>query len=135
GDRIEVINQNIVIIQKENSDSFEHLDETTIRIGSTPSSYVPVNVYKCFVKIALSVLPDYSLSSFSECIRWVRHNHKPAKFDSRLLKMHMTMLPGKSPFSTLWLMLFKRTGDQNKYPYMTCMIAFSNYMFQFSVPF
>lgn len=135
GDRVEVINKDIVVIQSEGSDSYENLDEQTVRISSSPTPYIPINVYKCFVKIALSVLQESSLRGFSECIRWVRFNHEPAKFDARLLKMYMTMVPGNNPFPHIWLMIFKRTGDKNKYPYMTCRIAFSNYIFQFVIPF
>jgi len=135
GDRVEVINGDIMIIQSAESDSYKHLDEQTVRISSSPTPYVPINVYKCFVKIALSALPEYALRGFSECIHWVRHNHEPAKFDARLLKMYVTMVPGKNPFRHIWLIIFKRTGDKKEYPYMTCMIAFSNYMFQFVIPF
>jgi len=135
GERIEAIDGDIVIIQTENSDIFKPLSEKTVKISSSPTTYVPINVYKCFVKIALSALPEYELENFSECISWVRHNHEPAKFDAKMLKMHMTMVPGKNPFRHIWLQVFKRKGDKTKYPYMTCMIAFSNYMFQFVIPF
>lgn len=135
GDRIEAINGDIVIIQTEESDAYTLLDGQTLRISSSPTPYIPINVYKCFVKIALSAVPEYALKNFSECLRWVRYNNKPAMFNSKILKMHMTMVPGKNPFRHIWLQIFKRTGDKKKYPYMTCVIAFSNYMFQFVIPF
>ncbi|MBO2578401.1 HNH endonuclease [Shewanella algae] len=135
GDRIEAINGDIVIIQTEESDAYKLLDEQTLRISSSPTPYTPINVYKCFVKIALSAVPEYALKNFSECLRWVRYNHKPAKFNPKMLKMHMTMVPGKNPFRHIWLQIFKRVMDKKKYPYMTCVIAFSNYMFQFVIPF
>ncbi len=135
GDRAESINGDIVVIQGEDSDMLESLDENTLKIQSSPTQYVPINVYKCFVKMAISALPEYALKGFSEGIRWVRYNHKPASFDAKTLKMDLTMVPGKNPFPLMWLTIFKRTGDKKKYPYMTCMLAFSNYMFHFVIPF
>lgn len=135
GDRVEVINGDIVIIHAEDSEIVKTLDEKTIIISSSPTPYVPINVYKCFVKIALSTMPAYALQSFSECLRWIRYNNEPAKFDSRVLKMNVTMIPGISPFRKIWLQIYKRTGDKEKYPYMICIISFSNYMFQFVIPF
>lgn len=135
GDRVEAINGDIVVIHAENSEIIKAVGEKTIMISSSPTPYVPVNVYKCFVKIALSAMPAYALQGFSECLRWIRYNNEPAKFDPRILKMNVTMVPGKSPFRKIWLQIYKRTGDKEKYPYMVCVISFSNYMFQFAVPF
>lgn len=135
GDRVEAINGDIIIIQTKESETYKLLDEKTARISSSPTPYVPINVYKCFVKMALSALPEYALKNFSECIRWVSSRYEPANFDSKVLKMYVTIVPGKNPFRHVWLQIFKRTGDRKKYPYMTCVVAFSNYMFQFIIPF
>lgn len=135
GDRVEAINGDIVIIHTEDSEITKALDEKTIMIRSSSTPYVPINVYKCFIKIALSAMPAYALQSFSECLRWIRYNNEPAKFDSRFLKMNITMVPGKSPFRKIWLQIYKRTGGKEKYPYMICVISLSNYMFQFAIPF
>ncbi|WP_318434854.1 HNH endonuclease [Photobacterium leiognathi] len=135
GDRIEAINGDLVIIQREESNTYEQISDNLVKIESTAASYIPVNVYKCLVKIALSVLPDAYLRTFSETIRWVRHDAKPHGLDSRLLNLHVTMFPGKNPFSSIWLQLYKRQTAPKKHPYMICVLAFSNYMFQFAIPF
>ncbi|USA44932.1 HNH endonuclease [Acinetobacter sp. C26M] len=135
GDRIEAINGDIVIIHSEESEILKPLDHKTVMISSSSTTYVPINVYKCLVKIALSAMPAYALKGFNECFRWIRYNEEPAKFDSKTLTLNITMVPGINPFRKLWLQIYKRTGDKGKFPYMICIIAFSNYMFQFVIPF
>ena len=64
------------------------------------------------MKIALAAVPEYALKNFSECTQWVRYNEKPKSFDSKLLKMYMTMVPDINPFRDIWLQIYKRTGDK-----------------------
>lgn len=135
GDRIEAVNGDLVIIQGHDANTYEQVSDNLARIESTPTTYIPINVYKCLVKIAISALPKCYLKTFRETIRWVRLNSEPHGFDSRLLNLHVTMVPGINPFRKIWLQLYKRKGDKKVYPYIICILAFSNYMCRFILPF
>ncbi|WP_414154282.1 HNH endonuclease [Pseudomonas sp. BNK-43-a] len=136
GERVEMIGNSLVILEVEGSGLTELNDDSgvfTIKTETNP--YIPEQVYKCFVKMAMSIMPESELKGYSQCIEWIRFNKKPAKFDPGALKIYKTFVPGHKPFPRIWLQLFKRTGDKKKYPHMICNIAFDNFVFNFTVPF
>jgi hypothetical protein len=136
GERVEMIGNSLVILETQDSD-LTVLDESSglLTIKTETKPYIPEQVYKCFVKMALSIMPEAELKGYKQCIEWVRLNKKPAKFDSNALKISRTFVPGHKPFPAIWIQLFKRTGDKKRFPHMICNIAFYNLIFNFIIPF
>lgn len=135
-ERIEVIGHDFIIIQNHDSNLVDLNDEQkTINFNHelTQYKYIPINVYKCFLKMALSILPPKELKMYKNCINWVRFNKIPDKFDTRLLKMHCTFIPGNLSHD-IQILLYKRTGDRSKYLNLTCVLFFDNYIFYFIIP-
>jgi hypothetical protein len=136
GERVEMIGNSLVILETQDS-NLTALDEGTglLTINTETKPYIPEQVYKCFVKMALSIMPEAELKGYKQCIEWIRLNKRPAKFNSSALKISRTFVPGHRPFPAIWIKLFKRTGDKKTYPHMICNIAFYNFIFNFIVPF
>lgn len=136
GDRVEVIGQDIVILQSHDSEMIdESVGENKLSIKVKKNTHTPIQAYKCFVKMALALLPDVELSKFKDTINWVRQNKKPDMYDRAFIKAYCTFLPGNNPLPIIKGMLFKRKSSSELFPYMFAVIVFGNYMFQFIVPF
>lgn len=134
GERIEVIGRDLLIIENHDSSLIDvNKDTETVSIQAEYKTYVPVQVYKCFVKMAISIFPEKELSTYRQCIKWVRFNQKPHNFNDKLLKMHVFFIPGNIE-GPIMIALNKRIGDKKKYPNLTCFIRFDNYIFYFVIP-
>ncbi|WP_286863705.1 MULTISPECIES: hypothetical protein [unclassified Herbaspirillum] len=136
GERLEKIGKNHLSIELRDSE-FVAIDKNRniLSFNSQKSTYVPLQVYKCFVKMALAVLPEADLKNYQQCFDWVRFNKLPGKFNKSALKISETFVPGENPIPNIWIALFKRTGDKKKNPNLICAIAFRNFLFYFNVPF
>lgn len=137
GNRVEVVGGDILILESEDIPITHVIDENTIRLSSEKSKYTPIEVYKCFTKMALAILPDIDIDChrFSETINWVRHNIEPLNYDNQILQMYSTFISGNNPLPAIRIMLFRRKSSSDSLPYMFCVIAFKNMMFQYVVPF
>ncbi|WP_155628731.1 HNH endonuclease [Burkholderia stagnalis] len=136
GERIEAIGDAILAIESHDSKMIEFdEDRQLLSINVEKGAYTPIQVYKCFVKMAIAIMPDAELKGYKQCIEWIRGNKRPAKFDKSVLRMYRTFVPGVRPFPLILATLLKRVGDKKRHPNMTCVIAFNNLMFHFVVPF
>ncbi|MUG28057.1 HNH endonuclease [Aeromonas salmonicida] len=136
GERIENIDNNIVIIEPEDSNALESLtEENILSISVEKSTYIPIQVYKCFVKMALSILPETELSKFKDTIDWVRFDIRPKQYDTSFLKIYRTFITGIPPLDNIRCMLFKRKSPSESLPYIFCIIQFKFYTYQFILPF
>ena len=134
GERIEVIGRDLLIIENQDSSLINVNENTeTMSILAEDRTYVPIQVYKCFVKMAISIFPEKELLTYRQCIKWARFNQKPYNFNNSLLKMHMFFIPGNIQ-RPITITLNKRIGDKKKYPNLTCFINFDNYIFYFVIP-
>lgn len=136
GERIEMIGKNLILIEKHDS-TLSNVDpiKQTISITVKKNTFTPIQVYKCFVKMALAIMPEPDLKNYNQCISWVRNNQTPAKFDTSALKLVRTFVPGNKPYEHVRIALFKRTGDKKKLASHTCAVCFNNFAFYFVVPF
>ena len=135
GDRVESIGGDIVVIQTDGSELSNLVGERSIEFKADKNTFTPISVYKCFVKMALSVLPENKLSQFRECIEWVRYDKKPNNFNKEALKMLYTFVPGISPFEKIAIAIWEKRTTEKSHPHMICILSFSNHMFQFTIPF
>jgi hypothetical protein len=96
-------------------------------------TYIPVNVYKCLLKMALTVIPDSELPEVTNAMDFMmdRKNIKEQLF------VGYRQYGGILPFPTPVTMLFKRKNkrvDENVPLYMF-LLAYNNFVFQFHIPF
>lgn len=121
---------------KERIDSpLTEIDETnnTIKITYEIEPYIPIAVYKTFVKMALSVMPEEELVHFNEAISWIQDPTHTESFMNPL-KVLTTFVPGPKPNIEPIVLLFKRKTEEAKYPYSIFVLAFGNMIYQIIVP-
>lgn len=98
----------------------------------TPSQpHVPLNAAMALVKIACSICPAVMLPSVQPAIDWLMGN---AQARVQGFPVLYSFTPGPNPYQTGKVMLLGRKVDE-AIPYLWCIIASTNYRFQFFVPF
>ncbi|MFA7341137.1 MAG: HNH endonuclease [Candidatus Obscuribacterales bacterium] len=107
-----------------------------IRIDMPQESYVPLSVFKAFVKMALMIIPEANIDAFDNVITWLGQK-KSIESDIPLLvssKALQTVIPGIPPPGWLFAALAVRKTDDLSLPYATFVLAFGNYAFQILLP-
>lgn len=93
----------------------------------------PVGVYKAFVKIALTIMPEDELANFHHAMSWIRDpDHSHRLMDP--LTVIGTFVPGPRPFDNIRLWLLLRRKPSATLPYAILVIAFGNQMLQLIIP-
>ncbi len=108
----------------------------TISLPAKP--FVPRNVFKVLVKMALGVMPEDELQHFPLALDWIR-GEMPNIDAQSLTKNFMATIgftKGVNPYGTLpTFILFRRLRDDDTIPYMQFFFAVANLTFQFAIPF
>lgn len=98
--------------------------------------FVPSAVYKCLVKIGLSVIGRSELRAFSRALRWI---NQPSHWHAQLVPPHplflmTTYVPGPRPFAKLKVMIYKKNDLVSfRYNYFL-LVAFGNVAYQIILP-
>ena len=109
-------------------------DHNQIVLNFIREPYVPVQVFKCLVKMGLSLLPSNEVGYFEKLIKWVRSNHGSEGYPFSKLPCFITFTPGPMPYKGVINFLFKRKDENGCVPYLTYIIAFGNEMYQIFIP-
>lgn len=117
----------------------EHLEwneiTRTMRIPTVRQPYVPLAVYKCFVKMAIAIAPEELLGDLDHFIRWIlekEHNIETVPFQPLIVFEHFTS--GGRPYSGISLYLLRRKGDELQIPYLQFVCSFGNSTYQLVLP-
>jgi hypothetical protein len=134
--RIDYTDSGIVIKNHENNEFTKiNFDDNTITINGFRQPYVPIAVFKCLVKIAISIIPYDLLIYFEDTKKWLlEDSHKDTKYDIQPIFTLLTLIPGVRPFGDLSITVARRKDDSVKVPFMQMAIYFGNLGFQIIVP-
>ncbi|MBD8523749.1 HNH endonuclease [Lysinibacillus fusiformis] len=104
----------------------------TISIKGKINPYVPVSVYKCFVKMALSIMPKQQLPNFINTLIWIREENSSEEVKCM---MYEQFIPGPKPFNNIEMYLaIRKQSSIEKTPYCIFMICFGNFCYQIYLP-
>lgn len=118
------INSGNVEIDEENN---------SFTVTAQRESYVPDAVYKCFIKMALSIIPREELIYFEDTLKWIRNEEVNINFP---LKAYRQFVPGVNPFQNIEMILaFRKETSKESVPYCVFCIGFTNYFYQVYVPY
>lgn len=122
----ETVNERISSIDFKN-------DQLTLEFDYEP--YIPVAVYKAFVKIGLSVIHEDELAPFQKTIKWIL-NSDHSKGIMKPLAVKVLFMPGINPHKFLKVyFLRKKIGlDNERIPYCMLIVCFGNFSCQLMVP-
>jgi hypothetical protein len=129
GDRLEV-SQNVI-------DPVADIDQDDVsaRFGLETQPFVPLAVYKCLSKIAISVMPEAELRHFVHTIEWI--NDRDIANGAGTFKdayAYRALTPGPLPDRYGWAQLFRRRHDSFRVPYMVLVVVCMNLTFQIYIP-
>ncbi|BDC97289.1 HNH endonuclease [Treponema saccharophilum] len=131
--RIDVTNGHWDVKTDGKVELVQQIDEHTLQINLTRQTYIPVNVYKALVKMAISIVPESEISNFDNTIKWLQSDERAIEdyFGKFVI---MRFFPGLERFPYIKASLFKRKDDSLITPAYQFFICFSNYYFQIVVP-
>lgn len=134
--RVDVDNDGIKIRSRIDDDFTEiDVENKTFKIKGYRQPYIPRYVYKCLVKMAISLMPYDELTYFKDTIKWLMiRNVSDDNFSTESLKCIRSFTPGPHPFKWVTAILLKRKEDSQMTPYMSFFITFANYTFQIFIP-
>ena len=123
-----------LIIEASDKSEDISLNEKTMSLTISKQKYIPILVYKCFVKMALSLLGEAELKNFSRTVRWLNPNDN-VNITTKSLLCIISISPSYMSSDMIHTYLFKRKNDSDLVPYMSFFIMFSCYSFQIFIPF
>lgn len=111
------------------------VDEANKRVIITlkRGSFTPVAVFKAFVKIGLTLLPEPELAPFTEALAWVRETDH-AKSWIRAAPIIYTFLNGPMPNDRITALVLRRKPSVVDVPYAFLILGFGNEVFQVILP-
>ncbi len=101
----------------------------------TVKTYVPIGVYKCLTKMALSIMPDDEAKHFDRAREWILTKdpaHQVGCFAGHIA--YVFFVPGPKPFEHPWAALMRRRDDTFLLPHLIFVIASANLILQSLVP-
>jgi len=105
-------------------------------ITSTKHSFIPIDVYKCLLKIAISLNNEKEID-YSKSLKLLMTHELDNQVESNpLLILHKYFIPGPSfvtPYIFNWTK--KPEYEEKPYPTQTLVISFLNFVYQFFVVF
>lgn len=111
-------------------------EEKTITFKVTRDTYIPIAIYKCLTKMALTIIDDDELPYFQNAIKWINEeDHNKSTFKISDLKCIFSLTPGPLPHDFTTCLLFKRKEKhKDNVPYMQFLLAYGNFTFQIYLP-
>jgi hypothetical protein len=111
-------------------------ENKTFTVTATRATYIPIAIYKCLSKMALTIMDDDEFAHFQKVLNWVNEeNHDESRFFISSLKCIFSITPGSLPHDFTTCMLFKRKNNHvDDVPYMIFLLAYGNFTFQIFLP-
>jgi hypothetical protein len=120
------LSDNIIQIRPE-------VNEILIKAETQP--FVPLAVFKCFAKMAISVMPEADVPDYGHTINWIMNpDHSVDSEHFKWLTCYNTFQPGPMPKSFGWSLLLKRKSDKTLLPSMVYVVTTMNQSFQIMLP-
>jgi hypothetical protein len=106
----------------------------TFKIDRSP--YIPIAVFKCFVKMAMAVMPNQEAERCAHLKEWILScDHATTKFPVVSLNIIHTQIPGYLRGDQILFRLMRRRREyENECPYMQFLFYMGNNLFQIVLP-
>jgi len=106
----------------------------TLSLQPTIQSYIPINIYKVFLKIGLCFIKEDEIRFYGKAIEFLQdYNNNNFKY-TYFAKVYKTFIPGiyNSPTSLFIFNIKKKTKN---YPNHIIVLAHNNFIYQYILPF
>jgi hypothetical protein len=108
-------------------------DGKQLRLSMERQPYIPMAVYKSFVKMALAIMPAALADRFKPYLRWILEpTHSVGPFQP--LTLLSQSASGPVPNDKVTYLLLERKEGTDKCPSVVFVVQFSNYIHQIVLP-
>lgn len=125
------------VVMIDDPDNHITVEGDIIKIQSKSNPYRPINIYKSFLKSALSFVDDDELKYLDNSIRFLMDDSYSVnkEYDS-IISMVQNFIPGNID-EDIFVLYYKKKPELNNYPAPTLMFMFyiKNIVLQFFIPF
>ncbi|MBZ0181793.1 MAG: hypothetical protein K8F60_05000 [Melioribacteraceae bacterium] len=126
GDRIEFDAETNSLLASLNFDNIEiNENEKTLKLRTVTQPFKYINVYKCLLKIALTIIPEEELQYLEDSLKFLTDEYK---YDE-LFPVNITNT-GDRGIEHIELYIFKRKVDDCKTPYYLFILRFKSIIIQ-----
>lgn len=124
------------ILSDTNENLHSSIKNNSILYQATAPTHTPMAVYKCFVKMAISVMPENELKPFAKTIEWICNKKHENIFGNKKLLCRYEMIPGYNTTKHPCYVLYKRKGHNSLaiYPYMIFNLTYGNFSYMIEIP-
>lgn len=111
--------------------------ERTLNFTDATAPFVPIAVYKCLTKMALSVMPELDMQSFGATLRWLRDSDHAVDANRVERDVGVQLFkPGPVPDRVGRASLLRRREHASReIPYMLFVLVTQNFGFEIGIPF
>ena len=99
----------------------------------TRDAYTPIAVFKAFVRIGLTLMPQDELASFRDALDWIRETGHACRGPLRLPATD-TFQPGPMPNDVIGAAVLRRKAGVGNVPYAFLVLIFGNRQYQVCIP-
>lgn len=104
-----------------------------IQLDLKRPTYIPDFIYRCLIKICLSIIPQSKLPSYQETIRWLMDINLETKLNSSML---MSIYSSENHMGEIVCTLLKLKDDSKKnYMNSIFFLSYGNFAFQTFLPY
>ncbi|AXV99847.1 hypothetical protein CJO81_03180 [Ralstonia solanacearum] len=134
--RIDVKNGNLKLTVRNGDPRLKFDDKAKrieMRLERPP--YIPMGVFKSFVKMALAVMPEPEASKCQHLKDWIlEKKHTFESFRFHPLMLYSQFIAGPVPNDKISFMLVRRKASVSGCPYLMFMVQYGNHVHQIALP-
>ncbi|MCP3019632.1 HNH endonuclease [Cupriavidus basilensis] len=134
--RIDVKNGNLKLTVRNGDPRLKFDDKAKrieMRLERPP--YIPMGVFKSFVKMALAVMPEPEASKCQHLKDWIlEKKHTFESFPFHPLMLYSQFIAGPVPNDKISFMLVRRKASVSGCPYLMFMVQYGNHVHQIALP-
>ena len=110
-------------------------DAKRIEMSLQREPYIPMGVFKSFVKMALAVMPEPEASKCQHLKHWIlEKTHTFESFPYKPLMLYSQFISGPVPNDKVSFMLVRRKSTVTGSPYVMFMVQYGNHVHQIALP-
>ena len=109
-------------------------DKNDIKTTFHLEPYLPCAVYKCLIKIAMSVISEDELKDFKGVTKWILEEDQKIGWPFSPLILLRTFIPGPRPNKKTAIMVLKLVEKEIGLPYCYLVLCFGNIAYQIYIP-
>lgn len=119
---------------KDSITTYIDIDNNELRRVGVAPTYIPMGVFKCFIKMAIGLLPDDECFIFKDTIKWLSEKKYRNIYENKQLYCRFIMIPGFWTERPIECTLYKRRFNTINVPYMLFHLTYGSFSYLIEVP-